>query len=303
MKNLEENYISIVTEAQNCCEIVTDKLTELNTALMDIFKYYEIIVVDNYSHDGTADRLNGLSFPVTVVTLPHLHNNQSALTAGVELAVGDYILEIPRLSASCDFSLIGEMYRTCQQGNDFVFIAPSKSSFSSKMFYNVLNRYFKGQLAEKFVSSIMTLSSRRGQNKTADSSSKIVNRNVSYIMTGLKCAVVQSETAIKNGRSLKENISLMLDTLMYHTDYMYHFVIKIALIFLGISFLTLVYALVVFFAINTAPGWASTFILMAVGFGALFGILAAVFKYLSNIIKASKPKTYTFSSIDKRGAK
>jgi hypothetical protein len=95
----------------------------------------------------------------------------------------------------------------------------------------------------------------------------------------------------------------MLDTLIYHTDYIYQFIIIIALAFLSISLLAIVYAFVIFFTISSAPGWASTFILIAVGFGALFGILAVVCKYLSNVIKNGRPKTYTFSSVDKRGKK
>jgi hypothetical protein len=303
MKNLEENFLSAVAVVHNDEQEVSERLTALRNLLAGRFKYFEIIVVDNYSKDGTADKLNALGFPVTVVTLANLHNTQSALTAGVEFAVGDYILEIPCLSADVSFDYIGKMYETCQQGNDFIFLAPVKMENASKLFYWLLNGYFKGQISDKFVSSLMTLSSRRGQNKTADVGVKLVNRNVSYVLTGLKCAVVQSETASRNNRSFSENINLMLDTLIFHTDYISRFTTRIALFFFGMSVLAVVYSLVMFLSINTTPGWASTFILIAVSFGVLFALLAIICKYLSNLIKQQQPKTYTFSSVEKRGGK
>jgi hypothetical protein len=58
-----------------------------------------------------------------------------------------------------------------------------------------------------------------------------------------------------------------------------------------------------FFTVNTAPGWASTFILIAIGFGALFSLIAVICKYLSSLIKLHLPKNYTFSSVEKKEAR
>jgi glycosyltransferase involved in cell wall biosynthesis len=282
---------------------IADKLIRLYSVLLDTFKYFEIIVVDNFSSDNTAEKLKTLDLPLSIVTLARLHSVQAALTAGVELAIGDYVVEVPNVCADFDAGKIIDLYRTCQQGHDFVFLTPKKRSIGSRLFYRLLNNYYKGQTTERFVSSLMTLSSRRGQNKTADTGSRLVNRNVSYTLTGLKCAAIETDCRYKNKRGLRENFDLMIDTLIFHTDYISHLAVSVALFFLGISVLAFVYAVIVFFTIDTTPGWATQFVLTSVGFGALFGVLAVICKYLSNVLKLQMPKNYTFSSVEKRGGK
>jgi glycosyltransferase involved in cell wall biosynthesis len=300
MKNLEENYISVVIVARNNEKIISDKLTAIHAALCALFKHFEIIVVDNFSGDGTADVLKNLRLPITVVTLAQLHGVQQALTAGVELAVGDYILEIPNIIINYDTDAIEQMYRVCQQGNDFVFLVPSKTSASSGLFYRTMNNYFKKQISGHFVSAIMTLSSRRGQNKTSDTGSRLVNRNVSYVLTGLKCAEVRSNAANRSRRSLRENIDLTIDTLIHHTDLISYTATTISLFFFGLFLLAILYSFFIYFTIDAAPGWASTFILISLGFSALFVLLSMVCKYLSSLIKANQPKGYTFSKVERK---
>jgi glycosyltransferase involved in cell wall biosynthesis len=300
MKNLEENYISVVIVARNNEKIIADKLTAIHTALCALFKYFEIIIVDNFSSDGTADILKNLHLPITVVTLAQLHGVQQALTAGVELAIGDYILEIPNIITDYDPDAIEQMYRVGQQGNDFVFLTPSKTSVSSGLFYSIMNSYFKKQISRHFVPAIMTLSSRRGQNKTSDTGIKLVNRNVSYILTGLKCAEVRSNAANHNRRSTRENIGLTIDTLIHHTDLISYAATTTSLFFFGLFILAILYSFFVYFTVDATPGWASTFILISLGFGALFVLLSVICKYLSHLIKSNQPKSYTFSKVEKK---
>jgi glycosyltransferase involved in cell wall biosynthesis len=300
MKNLEENYISAVIVAQNNGETIAGRLTAIHASLGALFKYFEIIVVDNFSSDSTADVLQNLHLPITVITLARLHGVQQALTAGVELAVGDYILEIPNIAANCDTDAIEQMYRVCQQGNDFVFLTPSKTSASSGLFYRIMNNYFKKRISGRFASAIMTLSSRRGQNKTSDTGAKLVNRNVSYVLTGLKCAEVPSSVVSRNRRSLRENIDLMIDTLIHHTDLISYAATTVSLFFFGLFLFAILYSFFMYFTIDTAPGWTSTFILISLGFGVLFVLLSVICKYLSNLIKANQPKSYTFSKVEKK---
>ncbi|MDR2612834.1 MAG: glycosyltransferase [Deltaproteobacteria bacterium] len=300
MNDLEENYVSAVVVLRDDSAAAGGRLLALDAALAATFRNYEIIAVDNFSSDGTRETLRGIPVPMTVITLPHLHDLQAALTAGVELAVGDYVLEIPDVSADVDFALIERMYRVCQQGNDFVFLTPRRVSGGSRLFYRLMNGYFRGRLPERFVPSVMTLSSRRGQNKTADVGATLVNRNVSYVLTGLRCASVEADIVSRNRRGLRENVGLMVDTLIYHTDYISSLAVNIAVLFLLVSALSFLYAVVVYFTINTAPGWTTQFVLTSVSFGVLFALLAVVCKYLSNIIRSRLPKNYTFGSVEKK---
>jgi glycosyltransferase involved in cell wall biosynthesis len=210
MKNLEENFISVIVIVHNDELLISTKLNNLYIGLSDRFKYFEIIVVDNYSKNSTTQLLSDISFPITNVSLSSLQSTQQALTAGVEIAIGDYVAEVPDI-VYCDVEQIYTLYQTSQKGNDFVFLSPIATPFLSKAFYKLLNRIFINKLNFPFFSSLITMSSRRGINKTSEVSKRNINRNVSYVLTGLKCKSIESDVKYVNRRSLSDNISLMLN--------------------------------------------------------------------------------------------
>jgi hypothetical protein len=111
MKELEENYISAVVVIHNDAQLLAEKLKSLHSTLVGIFKYFEIIVVDNFSQDNTGEVLKTLKIPLSIITLARWHNAQSALTAGVELAIGDYILELPTINTDAHYNSIEKLYR------------------------------------------------------------------------------------------------------------------------------------------------------------------------------------------------
>jgi glycosyltransferase involved in cell wall biosynthesis len=297
MNYLEESYISVVAVARNDAKIIEGKTAALCKFLENSFKYFEVIVVNNYSDDRTAEILEKMPLPVTVVTLTRLHNTQQALAAGVEIAIGDYIVEIPDMNAGYDEADILELYETCRSGNDFVFFVPVNVRFTSLIFYKFLNRYFKGKISSPVSASVMTLSSRRGQNKTADVGKRLVNRNVSYVLTGLRCASLEKDIRYRNRRSFSENVGLMMDTLFFYTDCVSRAVAGIAFLFFGLTFFGIAYAFAVYFVMDTAPGWASSFILNSSAFCALFAILSVLCRYLSHILSSQNAKMYVFHSL------
>jgi glycosyltransferase involved in cell wall biosynthesis len=302
MKYLEENYISVVVIARNDENIADFKIAEIYKTLKNNFKYFEIIVVDNNSDDRTQDVLNKIQVPITVVNLSKRHNTQQALTAGVEIAIGDYIVEIPDMSVDFDAQDIMDLYDVCLKNNDFVFLTPEKIRNTSKLFYKILNWNFKDKISAPILPSIMTLSSRRGQNKTSDEARRVVNRSVSYVLTGLNCAEVTKNVKYHNRRGLFENISLMADTLIHHTDYVIQLVMVIALLFLGLAFLGVIYGFIMYFYIeDPTRGWASSFVLNSAAFCAIFVILSVVCRYLSLILNSQNTKPYTFRSLTKKG--
>jgi len=100
--------ISLVLPAYNESAIAADSVREVDTWLAATGEWYEIIVSDDGSDDGTAAIVEQLALDtVRVVRHPHFGKG-SALTAGLLEAQGDYIgfididLEIPvRHVAEC----------------------------------------------------------------------------------------------------------------------------------------------------------------------------------------------------------
>ena len=301
IKNLEQNYISVVLVINDDNSQVEKKIKEIKEVLNNNFKNSEIVIVDNTVKIDSLESLKSLDFKYTEIKLPIKHRTQQALNAGTAIAIGDYIVEIEDISFDIDYNKILEMYKKSQEGYDFVFLTPKKSRKSSKIFYSILNRYFKNSFNEDIGSSVMTLSSRRGQNKVSEVGKKVINRNVAYVLSGLKSSSITVDMNYKNNRGFSENLMLMFDTLIYYTDAIMLFTQRLAFCFFGLFGLGVIYSLITKIIKETVEGWASLFILISLGFFGIFFILSIIIRYLHHILKNSlDTKDYIYRSVDKK---
>jgi hypothetical protein len=301
IRNLEQNYISVVLVVNEENKEIITKIQNINKILKNNFKNSEIVIVDNTSKNSSLESLNTLDFKHTEIKLPIKHRTQQALNAGTAIAIGDYILEIEDISFDIDYNKIMEMYKKSQDGYDFVFLTPKKLRKSSKIFYNILNKYFKNSFNEDISSSVMTLSSRRGQNKVAEVGKRIINRNVAYVLSGLKSSSIVVDMNYKNNRGLSENLMLMFDTLIYYTDAIMLFTQRLAFVFFALFGLGVIYSLITRIVRETVEGWASLFIVLSLGFFGIFLILSIIIRYLHHILQNSlNSKDYIYRSVNKK---
>ena len=300
IKNLEQNYISVIIVVNDEKKNIIEKINKINDILKNNFKNSEILIVDNTSKKISFESLKNLKINHTIIKLPIKHGNQSALNAGIAMAIGDYIVEIEDISFDIDYNQIVDLYKKSQEGNDFVFLTPKQSKWSSKIFYKILNKSFKNMFEADISSSVMTLSSRRGQNKIAEVGRRIINRNVAYVLSGLKCASIITDIKYKNKRSFSSNLMLMFDTLIYYTDVVMLFSQQLSFIFFILFGLGAVYSVVQKLFFDIVKGWASIFTLTSLGFFGMFFILSIMIRYLHHILRNSlNSKDYIFGSIEK----
>lgn len=296
MKNLEQNYISIVMVIHEIQKDIFSKIEKIKIELEKNFLNFEFVIVDNTLKEFDLETLNKSQVKYTYVQLPIKHKMQQALNAGIAIAIGDYIIEIEDISSDIDYTQIIELYRKSQEGYDFVFLTPKKSKITSKLFYRIINRYFINIFHENIGSSVMTLSSRRGQNKVSEVGRKVINHNVAYVLSGLKSASIPVDICYKNKRTISENILLMLDTLIYYTDAIVIFTQRIAFIFLFIFFLGIIYSLVS----NFMKSYILLFLLSSLGFFGIFSILSIILRYLHHtLLNSIGVKDYIFRKIEK----
>ena len=300
IKNLEQNYISVIIVVNDEKKNIIEKINKVNGVLKNNFKNSEILIVDNTSKKISFESLKESKINHTIIKLPIKHGNQSALNAGIAMAIGDYMVEIEDISFDIDYNQIVDLYKKSQEGNDFVFLTPKQSKWSSKIFYKILNKSFKNMFEADISSSVMTLSSRRGQNKIAEVGRRIINRNVAYVLSGLKCASIITDIKYKNKRSFSSNLMLMFDTLIYYTDVVMLFSQQLSFIFFILFGLGAVYSVVQKLFFDIVKGWASIFTLTSLGFFGMFFILSIMIRYLHHILRNSlNSKDYIFGSIEK----
>ena len=301
IKNLEQNYISVVLVINDDNSQVEKKIKEIKEVLNNNFKNSEIVIVDNTVKIDSLESLKSLDFKYTEIKLPIKHRTQQALNAGTAIAIGDYIVEIEDISFDIDYNQIVDLYKKSQEGNDFVFLTPKQSKWSSKIFYKILNRSFKNMFEADISSSVMTLSSRRGQNKIAEVGRRIINRNVAYVLSGLKYTSIIADIKYKNKRSFSSNLMLMFDTLIYYTDTVMLITQRIAFLFLILFGIGIIYSFISRIFFNTIEGWASLFVILSLGFFGIFSILSIVVRYLHHILQNSlNSKDYIYRSVDKK---
>ena len=126
MKNLEQNYISVVLVVNDEDHDVISKVQNIRDILSNNFKGSEIVIVDNTIKSLELNTLSERNVKYTLIKLPIKHNTQQALNAGTAMAIGDYIIEIEDVSFEVDYSKIIELYKESQKGYDFVFLKLEK---------------------------------------------------------------------------------------------------------------------------------------------------------------------------------
>jgi len=296
----EDAFVSIVMVVKDDERIIESQIKKI-VYLIDInFNNYEIIIVDNYSKDSTLKIIQNLGIRLTIIELSRKHNLQDAFNAGIDATVGDFIFEIRNIFIIDKIDIFYDMYKKSSEGNDFVFYTSKTRKFTSKVYYRMLNGYFKEKISSKIFSPLVILSSRRGQNKIFESGNVIINRELSYLLTGLNSIIIGGEIKYKETKKTPEKIDLFINTLIHYTNIIPNVASFITVFFSLVSIVFFIFSIAAFFLIETVAGWASTNAFIAFSFSGVFLMMAIVLKYLSNIINISKrTKSYSYKSFNK----
>ena len=144
LQNREKNFVSCVLYLHNEGETVKNFLSEICRVMQENFEKYEIICVNDGCVDDTVEQVKAYLTEtahkpvVSLVNLSYYQGVESAMNAGSDLAVGDFLFEFEKCQPEFDADLIMQVYRRALEGYDVVAAAPKHGvSFSSKLFYAV----------------------------------------------------------------------------------------------------------------------------------------------------------------------
>ena len=132
MNNKEKNFVSAVFYLHNDAERVVPFASELNAQLDAHFDQYELVAVDDNCTDGTVDKLRewakGLAKPLTILHMSLRQGTEQCMNAGLDCAIGDYVLEFDSVEMQYEAELIWQAYETAQRGNDIVSVRPYRKA-------------------------------------------------------------------------------------------------------------------------------------------------------------------------------
>lgn len=309
--NKEKNFVSAVLYMHNDEALIAGFLQMVIDVLEDNFEHSEIICVNDYSQDNSVGIVRGLSkevrsTTVTVLNMSYFHGVEAAMNAGMDLAIGDFVLEFDACIPDFSGSEIMAVYRKSLEGYDIVSASPdTKQRFSSNLFYKVFNRFtdFSYQLGtERF-----RVLSRRVINRISSMNKSVPYRKAVYANCGLKTANIRYQ--ITGGQAAKGDQSerkyrtdLAVNSMILFTDLGYRFSVTMTVIMMLVAILVAVYSAVIYLFSTPVAGWTTTIFFMSFAFFGLFGILTIIIKYLQILVDlVFRRKKYSFESIEKMG--
>ena len=309
MENKEKNFASAIIYVHNAEDRIENFLKTIIKIMEDSFEHSEIICVNDFSDDKSLEKIKNVSdqasfTSISVVNLSHFHGLELAMSAGMDLAIGDFVFEFDNTILDFDPDVVMEVYLKSLTGFDIVSASPDKpEAISSKLFYKVF-KAFSNTHYEMSTESFRVLS-RRVINRISDMNRSVPYRKVIYASAGLKIDNIKYKSVHVRGKYVDDKMDnyrfdLASDALILFTDFGYKFSSFMAFLMMFISIVAVVYAILIYLLSKPMEGWTTTIIFLSISFFALFSVLTIIIKYLKIILDLIfKKKYYSFESIEK----
>ena len=305
ISNKEKNYVSAVVYAHNNEKNIKDFSIKLTMFLNNTFEKYEIIFVNDASTDKTREIISEESKLittgiVTTINMSFLQGVETAMNAGIDLAIGDFVFEFDSIELDYDLSLITDIYFKSLEGYDIVSAVPNNVKMTSKMFYKVFNKY--ANMENQLRTERFKIISRRGINRVDSMNVKIPYRKAVYANCGLKQTFIQYKVSPSSqGKStIKDRRELAIDSLLLFTDIGYRISIFMATIMLLFSVFVAIYSIFIFVNGNPVAGWTTTMLFLSFAFFGLFSLLTILIKYTQLLLNLQFTKQdYIIEGIEK----
>ncbi|CAH0121693.1 putative glycosyltransferase [Paenibacillus sp. CECT 9249] len=288
----EQTFASVVLYAHNDEQFIADSLRKIDSAMNNLFKDYEIIIVNDYSQDRTLEitrkAIDDLRGDITIINLSRKHGVEHAMMAGLNRSMGDFVYEIETAIIDFKTDMFRTLYETAtQQRSDIVAASSDRTSITSSLFYKLINKLSYLDLC--LSTEPVRLVSRRALNAMLGLKEKVRYRKALYSFTGYPKQVVHYEAdrsvPLKSKKINRENISLALDVIVSFSNGGLKLAHYLSFFFFLFSIFMGGYALYNYaFNKSVVQGWTTLMILISAGFAGLFFIVGLVGEYISRIL-------------------
>lgn len=297
----EKNFISAVVYLKNNSKGIVNFAKDLHQTLHDNFEKFEIIIVNDCSTDDSVNQVKLYSkehdaSAITILNMSFVQGVEQCMNAGIDLAIGDYVLQFDNSYCDWDWSLLMDVYRQSQKGYDIVCAVNKGRKQSQPMFFYLFNKY--AHVHNKVEDSSFSIITRRGINRVQSLTKAIPYRNALYANCGLGMYNLEYDYAMSGKQYPSFHHSY--NSLILFTDLGYKAARVMTIAMAALILLVFVYAVIVFLVGHPVEGWTTTMLFMGVSFFGIFAIMAVILKYLSLITNlVFKKQEYVFESIEK----
>ena len=308
---MEKKFISLVVYLHDAAPYLKYFLDTVLPVFEKNFQQYEVVCVDDASVDGTTQVLREyvesrqVKVMVSVVHMSFFQGLESAMNAGRDIAIGDFVYEFDDIFVDYEPEVILEVYRKLIEGSDIVAASSrGKMRTTSRIFYALYNKTSRGN--GRIGPETFRIVSRRAINRIKSIGQSIPYRKAVYMNCGLKTATISYESCdvdvrIKNKTVSSERTALAFDSFIYFTNVLERISAIICGVFLVLTVGMGFYLVGDFFnGDKPVEGWLSTMGFLALGFFGVFALLTIILKYLSVLLNLIfKQQRYLVSDIEK----
>ena len=307
----EKKFISLVVYLHNVEDYIKYFMKSIIPVCESNFEQFEIVCVDDGCTDGTVDKLkeyleeNQTFAMVNVIHMSFFQGIESAMNAGRDIAIGDFVYEFDDVFVDYEPELLLKVYEKMLEGSDIVAASSrGKLRFTSKIFYSLYNATSRSK--GKIGPETFRIVSRRAINRIKSMGQYIPYRKAVYSNCGLKMSTIHYDSKdvtarVKNKTVASERTSLALDSFIYFTNVLERISMVICGFFLILTVAMGIYIISDFFnAHKPVEGWLSTMGFLALGFFGVFALLTIILKYLSVLLNLIfKQQRYLVADIEK----
>lgn len=287
--------ISIVVPMYNEQEVAKEFYNRTTSVLTKLIEYdYEIIVVNDGSRDKTLEILLSLvreDEHVKVINFSRNFGHQAAITAGIENATGDAIITIDA-DLQDPPEIIVDMIREYEKGYDIVYAkrkSRKKDTFfkreTAKLYYKILNKLSDIKIPENV--GDFRLISKRVQEVFIKLPEKDRYVRGMFAWMGFNQTMVEfdraSRYAGKTKYPLSKMIKLALSGIVGFSTKPLRIIFKLGLATTFISFILMIYAIVMKILGSVENGWSSIMVAITFIGGIQLLSLGIVAEYIAKI--------------------
>ena len=149
---MEKKFVSLVIYLHNSAEYLRKFMDTVIPVFENNFEQFEIVCVNDACTDHTIELLKEyveekhLTAMVNVVHMSFFQGLESAMNAGRDISIGDFVYEFDDIFVDYEPNLIIDVYQKLLEGNDVVSASSKgKLRLTSRLFYALYNRTSRGK--------------------------------------------------------------------------------------------------------------------------------------------------------------
>lgn len=285
-----DNFITIIVIVENKAAHVNSYLEKISTYVQPRFSDYEIVVIDQNSQDNTEQIMDAALIniqSVRYIKLAQKVPNDVALAAGIENAIGDFVINID--PDRDPLSLIHDCVELSKTGYDIV-VGTSKNVNSS--FYKIVRK-----ASNKVINTIgYTLPenstgafclSRRAVNAITESGRFYCKLHMRMANIGYPIAALPYEFSTKSRftKNLVKGIRETLHHMVFNSTKPLRWMSVVGIIGSSVAMLFSIYSIVINLVNDrVAEGWTTTILFISFLFMLQFLMLSFFGEYLARLL-------------------